>query len=43
MMYTSYGTVFVDGLGDMFGLESEEIESIGTVPVEVKLSLIFDD
>ena len=39
--YTVFGTIFVDGLGDMFGLSTEDIQSIKTCPVEVELKMEF--
>ena len=39
--YIVFGTIFVDGLGDMFGLTTEEIQSIKTCPVEVELKMEF--
>lgn len=41
--YIVFGTVFVDGLADMFELSAEDIQSIKTVPIEVTLKLEFDD
>ena len=39
--YIVFGTIFVDGLGDMFGLSTEDIQSIKTCPVEVELKMEF--
>lgn len=40
-LYIWYGTIFVDGLGDIFGLTQEDFASITNTPIEVDLKLNF--